>query len=55
MRVRVGKVGKPHGLEGAFVVEEGSDDPERFAKGATLLVDGQPAQSSRRSEPAAVR
>ncbi len=44
MRVRVGKVGKPHGLEGAFVVEEGSDDPERFAKGVTLLVDGQPAR-----------
>ena len=44
MRVRVGKVGKPHGLEGAFVVEEGSDDPERFAKGATLLVDGQHAR-----------
>jgi 16S rRNA processing protein RimM len=44
MRIRVGKVGKPHGLEGAFFVEEGSDDPERFAKGVTLLVDGQPAR-----------
>jgi len=44
VRVRVGKVGKPHGLEGAFFVEEGSDDPERFAKGVTLLVDGQPAR-----------
>ena len=44
MRVRVGKVGKPHGLEGAFFVEEGSDDPERFARGVTLLVDGQPAR-----------
>jgi 16S rRNA processing protein RimM len=44
MRVRIGKVGKPHGLQGAFVVEEGSEDPERFAKGATLLVDGQPAR-----------
>jgi 16S rRNA processing protein RimM len=44
MRVRVGKVGKPHGLEGAFFVEEASEDPERFAKGATLLVDGRPAQ-----------
>ena len=44
MRVRVGKVGKPNGLEGAFFVEEGSDDPERFAKGVTLLVDGQPAR-----------
>jgi len=40
----VGKVGKPHGLEGAFVVEEGSEDPERFAEGVTLLVDGKPAR-----------
>jgi 16S rRNA processing protein RimM len=41
--VRVGRVGKPHGLEGAFVVEEASDDPERYAVGATLDVDGEPA------------
>ena len=40
----MGKVGKPHGLEGAFVVEEGSEDPERFAEGVTLLVDGKPAR-----------
>ena len=44
MRVQVGKVGKPHGLDGAFVVEEASDDPERFAEGVTLLVDGEPAR-----------
>ena len=44
MRVRVGKVGKPHGLEGAFVVEEASEDPERFAEGATVLVGGEPAR-----------
>ena len=44
MRVQVGKVGKPHGLEGGFFVEQGSVDPERFAKGGTLLVDGQPAR-----------
>lgn len=44
MRVQVGKVGKPHGLEGAFVVEEASDDPERFAEGVTLLVGGEPAR-----------
>jgi 16S rRNA processing protein RimM len=37
-------VGKPHGLEGAFVVEEASEDPERFAEGATLLVGGEPAR-----------
>jgi 16S rRNA processing protein RimM len=44
VRVQVGKVGRPHGLDGAFVVEEASDDPDRFAVGATLLVDGEPAQ-----------
>jgi 16S rRNA processing protein RimM len=44
VRIQVGRVGKPHGLEGAFVVEEASDDPERFAHGATLLVDGEPAR-----------
>jgi 16S rRNA processing protein RimM len=40
----VGRVGRPHGLEGAFVVEDASDDPERFEPGATLLVDGEPAE-----------
>jgi len=44
VRVQVGKVGKPHGLEGAFVVEEASEDPKRFAEGVTLLVDGEPAR-----------
>jgi 16S rRNA processing protein RimM len=44
VRVRVGKVGKPHGLEGAFVVEQASEDPERFSEGATLLVGGEPAR-----------
>ncbi len=33
-----------YGLEGAFVVEEASEDPDRFAKGATLLVGGEPAR-----------
>jgi 16S rRNA processing protein RimM len=44
VRIQVGRVGKPHGLEGAFVVEEASDDPDRFAEGATLLVEGEPAR-----------
>jgi 16S rRNA processing protein RimM len=44
VRVRVGKVGKPHGLGGAFVVEEASEDPERFAEGATLLVGDEAAR-----------
>lgn len=44
MRIQVGRVGKPHGLEGAFVVEEASEDPERFTVGAALLVDSEPAK-----------
>jgi 16S rRNA processing protein RimM len=39
----IGRVGRPHGLEGAFVVDNASDDPERFAVGATVLLDGEPA------------
>jgi 16S rRNA processing protein RimM len=35
--IRVGRVGRPHGLEGAFFVEEASEDPERFAVGVVLL------------------
>lgn len=42
--VGVGRVGRPHGLDGAFVVERGSDDPDRYAVGAVLLVDGEPAE-----------
>ena len=44
MRIQIGKVGKPHGLDGAFVVENASDDPERFAVGAKLLISGHPAR-----------
>jgi 16S rRNA processing protein RimM len=43
-RVPVGRVGKPHGLAGAFVVEDASDDPERFALGAELFVGGERAE-----------
>ncbi len=42
--VRVGRVGKSHGLDGSFFVEHGSEDEKRFAVGATLLVDGEPAK-----------
>jgi 16S rRNA processing protein RimM len=42
--VVVGRVGKSHGLDGSFVVEDASDVPERFAVGAELLVDGEPAK-----------
>ena len=42
--VRVGRVGKPHGLDGSFFVEGGSEDEARFAVGATLHVDGERAR-----------
>jgi 16S rRNA processing protein RimM len=42
--VQVGRVGRPHGLDGAFVVEGPSDDPQRFAVGARLVVDGETAE-----------
>ena len=41
--MQVGRVGRPHGLDGAFVVERGSDDESRYAVGAVLHVDGVPA------------
>jgi 16S rRNA processing protein RimM len=41
--IRVGRVGRPHGLDGAFVVEEASEDPERFAPGARVYVRREPA------------
>jgi 16S rRNA processing protein RimM len=41
--VVVGRVGKPHGLQGAFYVERASEAPERFAKGARVLCAGEPA------------
>jgi 16S rRNA processing protein RimM len=37
-RVAVGRVGKPHGVKGAFFVEDASEDPKRFTVGAQLFV-----------------
>jgi 16S rRNA processing protein RimM len=39
--VVVGKVGKSHGLDGSFVVEDASETPEVFAVGAKLIVEGE--------------
>ena len=41
--VQVGRVGRPHGLDGSFVVEGASDDPDRFAVGARILAGDEPA------------
>jgi 16S rRNA processing protein RimM len=42
--VSVGRVGRPHGLAGAFVVEHASESPERLAEGAVVHVAGEPAR-----------
>jgi 16S rRNA processing protein RimM len=42
--VAVGRVGRPHGLDGAFFVEDASEAAERFAVGARLLVGGEEAR-----------
>ena len=49
--VAVGRVGRPHGIRGAFVVENASEAAERFAVGASVLIAGRPArvQESKRS------
>jgi 16S rRNA processing protein RimM len=41
--VAVGRVGRPHGLDGSFVVEDASEAPERLAEGAVVHVEGAPA------------
>jgi 16S rRNA processing protein RimM len=41
--VVVGRVGKSHGLDGSFVVEDASETRELFAVGAKLLVEGEEA------------
>ena len=40
----VGRVGRPHGLDGSFVVERPSAAPERFAVGARLYAAGEEAE-----------
>jgi 16S rRNA processing protein RimM len=40
----VGRVGRPHGLDGAFFVEQPSDDPRWFERGVRLLAAGEEAE-----------
>ena len=37
-------MGRPHGLDGSFFVERASEDPERFAVGAVIYIDGKRAE-----------
>lgn len=41
MRVRIGRVGRPHGLDGSFVVEEASEDRRWWKTGVRLLAGGE--------------
>src|SRR5439155_22058241 len=42
--VNVGRVGRPHGLDGSFVVERPSEDESHFRVGAVLYAGGKPAE-----------
>jgi 16S rRNA processing protein RimM len=42
--VNVGRVGRPHGLDGSFVVERPSEDERHFRVGAVLYAGGEPAE-----------
>ncbi|HEV8461504.1 MAG TPA: ribosome maturation factor RimM [Gaiellaceae bacterium] len=44
MRVRIGKVGRPHGIDGAFFVEQPSDDKRWWRTGSTFLAGGAPVE-----------
>lgn len=49
--VTVGRVGRPHGLDGSFVVERPSENEALFAPGAQLVAGGEEAtvESRKRS------
>lgn len=42
--VPVGRVGRPHGLDGSFFVEHASEREETFATGRELYAAGEPAK-----------
>lgn len=42
--MQIGRVGKPHGLDGSFVVEDASETRGLFAVGARLFAGGETAE-----------
>jgi 16S rRNA processing protein RimM len=44
VRVQIGKVGRPHGIDGAFFVEQPSEDARWWKTGATFLAGGKPVE-----------
>jgi 16S rRNA processing protein RimM len=44
VNVRIGRVGRPHGIDGAFFVEQPSEDGRWWKTGATFLAGGTPVE-----------
>jgi 16S rRNA processing protein RimM len=44
LRVAIGRVGRPHGIDGAFFVEQPSDDDRWWKTGARFLAGGEPVE-----------
>ena len=44
MRVPIGRVGRPHGIDGAFFVEQPSEDRRWWKTGARFLAGGTPVE-----------
>jgi 16S rRNA processing protein RimM len=44
VRVAIGRVGRPHGIDGAFFVEQPSDDERWWKTGARFLAGGAPVE-----------
>jgi len=44
VRIQIGKVGRPHGIDGSFFVEQPSDDKRWWTTGATFLAGGAPVE-----------
>jgi len=44
VRVSIGRVGRPHGIDGSFVVEQASDDARWWKVGARFLAGGEPVE-----------
>jgi 16S rRNA processing protein RimM len=51
VRVQIGKVGKPHGIDGSFFIEQPSADDRWWKVGSTFLAAGVPVEvvAARRS------
>lgn len=44
MKVTIGRVGRPHGIDGSFFVERPSDDDRWWKTGARFFAAGQPVE-----------